>query len=113
MQGNEFLWLASVILGVTVVGWLVLDWLESAQHWDTYEDELHSAGTLHLGQHEQHAQNPLDVDSELMFGYPLDPFAPALMWRPQPQDEWIEMQEKPIQNKEAQQSGDLRTSEAS
>lgn len=91
MEGNNFVWLASIILGMTVLGWLVLDWLESAQQWETYDVDPNASGAL--GRSEQATPDALDVEMELMLCYPLDPFAPALLWRPQPQDEWIEVQE--------------------
>src|SRR5215212_2203977 len=91
MQGNDFVWIASIILGITVLGWLVLDWLESAQRWDKYEDSELDASLL--GHSERRTPDALDIETELMLTYPLDPFAPALLWRPQPQDQWIEAQE--------------------
>ena len=90
MQGNEFVWLASIILGMTLVGWLVLDWIESTQHWDRFDVD---ASDSPMGHGEAHTPDALDVEMELMLCYPLDPFAPALLWRPQPQDQWIEGQE--------------------
>jgi len=58
--------------------------------------------------------DPMEVELELMLNYPLDPFAPALMWRPAPQDEWIEAQESAADSVEGE-AGDLqaRPSEAS
>jgi hypothetical protein len=93
MGGNEFIWLASIVLGITVLGWLILDWLESAHQWDKYEPDPKTTDIPHLGRSEQQIHDALDGELELMLGYPLDPFAPALLWRPLPQDEWIEMQE--------------------
>lgn len=93
MEGNEFVWIASIILGLTLLGWLVLDWLESAQQWDTYEADPNQTAATGLGRGEHQAPDALDVEMELMLCYPLDPFAPALLWRPQPQDEWVELQE--------------------
>lgn len=91
MGGNDFIWIGSIIIGMTVVAWLVLDWLESAQQWDRYNaDSTTGAG---LGNAE-HSLDPLDVEMELMLCYPLDPFAPSLAWRPSPQDQWIEAQEQ-------------------
>lgn len=91
MEGNDFVWLASIIVGMTLLGWLVLDWLESAQQWETYDPG--SAAGAGLGHSEQKTPDALDVELELMLCYPLDPFAPALLWRPQPQDQWVEAQE--------------------
>jgi hypothetical protein len=111
MVGNDFVWLASIILGMTLLGWLVLDWLESAQQWDTYDiDPQSSAG---LGRSEQPTPDALDVEMELMLCYPLDPFAPALLWRPQPQDQWIEVQETTSERMATEATPDHRTSEAS
>jgi hypothetical protein len=91
MEGYDFVWLASIILGMTVLGWLVLDWLESAQNWESYDVEPDS--NIVLGRSEHPTPDALDVEMELMLCYPLDPFAPALLWRPLPQDQWIEVQE--------------------
>jgi hypothetical protein len=92
MQGNEFIWIASVIIGITVIAWLVLDWLESAQNWQAPELDP----KLTLGRSEYPTPDALEVETELMLSYPLDPFAPALMWRPQPQDQWIEAQTETV-----------------
>lgn len=89
MEGNDFVWLASIIIGMTLLGWLVLDWLESTQQWETYDVDPNSPA----GQSERITPDALDIETELMLSYPLDPFAPALLWRPQPQDQWIEAQE--------------------
>jgi hypothetical protein len=110
MQGNDFVWLASIILGITVLGWLVLDWLESVQQWDTYDIDPHRAAGL--GNSEQRTPDALDAELELMLCYPLDPFAPALLWRPHPQDEWIEAQEATDENVAMKTSPGYRTSEA-
>ena len=37
MQGNEFIWITSMLVGIAVVGWLVLDWLDRTQHWEMPE----------------------------------------------------------------------------
>lgn len=89
MEGNDFIWLASIILGMTLLGWLILDWLESTHQWETYDVDPNSP----TGQSERGTPDALDIETELMLSYPLDPFAPALLWRPQPQDQWIEAQE--------------------
>lgn len=89
MQGNDFIWLASIILGITLLGWLVLDWLESTHQWENYDVDPNSPA----GQSERGTPDALDIETELMLSYPLDPFAPALLWRPQSQDQWIEAQE--------------------
>ena len=110
MEGYEFVWIASVILGITLLGWLVLDWLESAQQWESYEvDPTLASG---VGSREQGAPDALDIELELMLSYPLDPFAPALLWRPQPQDQWVEGQDhareelvEPAQEMRASQAG--------
>jgi hypothetical protein len=90
MGGNDFVWVGSIIIGMTVVAWLVLDWLESAQKWDTYQTD----GTNGAVGNAEHSLDPLDVEMELMLCYPLDPFAPSLAWRPVLQDQWIEGQEQ-------------------
>jgi hypothetical protein len=90
MAGNEFVWIASIILGLTLLGWLVLDWLESAQQWENYDVDPNN---MPLGRSEQQAPDALDMELELMLSYPLDPFAPALLWRPLPQDQWVETQD--------------------
>lgn len=89
MEGNEFVWLASIILGMTLLGWLVLDWIESAQNWESFDVD---STNRPVGHSEARTPDALDVEMELMLCYPLDPFAPALLWRPQPQDQWIEGQ---------------------
>ena len=99
MQGSDVIWLASIILGMTLLGWLVLDWLESAQGWDERTDAKTDANATtyvtsnNLGRSEQYTPDPLDAELELMLCYPLDPFAPALLWRPLPQEEWVEVQD--------------------
>lgn len=114
MEGNEFVWLASIILGITVLGWLVLDWIESAQHWESFDTD---AANRALGHSEAHTPDALDIEMELMLCYPLDPFAPALLWRPQPQDQWIEGQELAgedvVANVTAEQTPLVGASEAS
>ncbi len=97
MQGSDVIWLVSIVLGMTLIGWLVLDWLESAQGWDERVD-MDAGATPYMtgsqvGRSEQYPPDPLDAELELMLCYPLDPFAPALLWRPLPQDQWIEVQE--------------------
>ena len=64
MEGNDFIWLASIILGMTVLGWLVLDWLESAQGWDTYDADLRTSGAL--GRSEQGTLDALLTSSAEM-----------------------------------------------
>jgi hypothetical protein len=90
MQGNEIVWIASIILGLTVLGWLVLDWLESVHQWETPDIDPH----VSLGRAEHPLPDALELESELMLGYPLDPFAPSLLWRPLPQEEWVAAQEE-------------------
>ena len=112
MQGSDFIWLVSIILGITVVGWLVLDWLESAQHWETYDVDPDSITMSGRGRGDGLSQDPYDAELEMMLSYPLDPFAPALLWRPSPQDQWIEAQETTSVSVEDEQAADLRPSEA-
>lgn len=88
MQGNEFIWLGSIIFGLTLVGWLALDWFENSQQWEEYDSDS-IAGSLNLAK----TPGDLDLETELLLCYPMDPFAPALLWRPAPGDEWIEGQE--------------------
>lgn len=92
MEGYDFIWLGSIVIGMTLVAWLVLDWLESAQQWESYDVDAAMGEQRLLGKPE-HTMDPLDVELELMLSYPLDPFAPTLLWRPTPQDSWIEGQE--------------------
>lgn len=103
MQGSDVIWLASIILGMTLLGWLVLDWLESAQGWEERSDSLKDSQTdahitpyvtgSNLGRSEQYTPDPLDAELEMMLCYPLDPFSPSLLWRPLPREEWVEVQE--------------------
>ena len=88
MQGNEFIWLGSIIFGLTVMGWLALDWFEHSQQWEEYDSDS-IAGSLNSAQ----GPRDLDLETELLLCYPMDPFAPALLWRPTSGDEWIEGQE--------------------
>lgn len=84
MQGNEIVWIASILVVIGVVGWLVLDWLESTHHWETPEVDSKQV----LGRSEHPMPSALEAESELMLCYPLEPFAPAGVWRPQSQEEW-------------------------
>lgn len=77
MQGNEFIWITSILVGIAVVSWLVLDWLESSQHWEMPEVDP----KLVIGQSEQARLDTLDVESELVQGFPMDSYSPALLWR--------------------------------
>jgi len=113
MQGSDFVWVASIILGITVLGWLVLDWLESAQHWETTDVDPESIRMSGVARSDQYTPDPLDVELDLMLCYPLDPFAPALMWRPSPQDQWIEGQEATSESVAGEEAPAYRPSEAS
>jgi hypothetical protein len=113
MEATEFIWIGSIILGLTLLGWLVLDWLESAQQWDDEQFNPQVGTTTGLGRAEQRTPAPLDAEMELMLTYPLDPFAPSLLWRPQPQDEWIEAQEVVEGNTPLEQAPSYNTSKAS
>jgi hypothetical protein len=103
MEGNEFVWIASIILGMTLLAWLVLDWLESAQQWETYDVDP-STDTM-LGRSEYPTPDALDAEMELMLCYPLDPFAPALLWRPQAQEQWVEAQAASTEDKSTEDKG--------
>ena len=111
MQGNDLVWLASIIVGMTVLGWLVLDWLESAQQWDALDVDTNARAAA-LGKGEQQTPDAIDVELELMLCYPLDPFAPALLWRPQPQDEWVEGQESASESASVEAAPVYRPSES-
>jgi hypothetical protein len=116
MQGSDFVWIISIILGITVVGWLVLDWLESVQKWDTFEDaDPNSLQGRMQTRSDSYTADPMEVELDMMLSYPLDPFAPSLLWRPSPQDEWIEAQEVNARNVENEEAAALRSrpSEAS
>jgi hypothetical protein len=93
MQGNEIVWIASVILGLTVLGWLVMDWLESVQPGERPDVDPHGTSYVALGRAEHPLPDAMDVETALMLGYPLDPFAPAPVWRSQPLDQWVEAEE--------------------
>jgi hypothetical protein len=88
MEGNEFVWIASILVGFSVLGWLVMDWLASAQPWEAADEVQGGLTPGQMGRSEQQALDALDVELELMLSYPLDPFAPALLWRPLAQSEW-------------------------
>ncbi len=88
MQGNEFIWLGSIIFALTVGGWLALDWFEHSQQWEEYDSDS-IAGSLNSAK----SAGDLDFETELLLCYPMDPFAPSLLWRPTSGDEWIEGQE--------------------
>ena len=88
MVGNEFVWIASIILGLTVLGWLAMDWVESTQQWHAAGEASNTSTTTLAGRSKEQAMDALDLELELMLSYPLDPFAPALLWRPLAQAEW-------------------------
>lgn len=94
MQGSDFVWIISIVLGITVVGWLVLDWLESVHQWDSLEDvDPNSIQGRSQMRSDSYTSDPMEVELEMMLNYPMDPFAPSMMWRPSPQDQWIEAQD--------------------
>lgn len=77
MLSIEIIWVAAILLGITVLGWYVFDWLERTQvKWSPNEEPR-----LVAGQGELAESATLDLDTELMQGYPLDSFSPALLWR--------------------------------
>jgi hypothetical protein len=92
MAGNDLIWLSSIIFVLTLVGWLALDWLEDSQQWEVLEVESTENAANGL-----RTSEAIDIETELLFCYPLDPFAPALLWRPMPQDGWIEGQESSVE----------------
>ena len=87
MAGNNLIWLSLIIFVLTLVGWLALDWFEDSQQW-VFEIEPTESGTGGL-----RTSEAIDIETELLLCYPLDPFAPALLWRSMPHDTWIEGQE--------------------
>ena len=106
MQGSDFVWIISIILGITVVGWLVLDWLESVQKWDTLDVDPNSIQGRSQTRSDSYNVDPMEVELDMMLSYPIDPFAPSLLWRPSPQDEWIEAQEVTARNVEGTESAE-------
>ena len=98
MASHDFIWIASIIVGMTVLGWLVIDWLESAYTWDQSAENTEIDPALRgqlLVKDEYPSREAFDLETELLLCYPLDPFAPAMLWRPQPQDGWNEAQVSP------------------
>jgi hypothetical protein len=89
MGGNDIAWVGSIILAITAVAWLAFE-VKNAPMWeDADPDSIMGASR---GSFERSPET-LDLEMELLFCYPLDPFAPALLWRPLPQDAWLEAQE--------------------
>ena len=91
MGGNDFALVSSIILAISAVVWLAYE-VVNAPVWEDFD--LDSPSGISQGHgFQEHSPEALDLETELLFCYPLDPFAPALLWRPLPQDEWIEAQE--------------------
>lgn len=107
MIDTTFVWIASVIVGLSVLAWLVIDWLESAQPGERVELDP-TRDPILWGQSEFQRTDALDVETELMLSYPLDPFAPTL-WRPHAHENWAETQ-PPFAEAHSPQTPDIQTS---
>jgi hypothetical protein len=71
--------------------WLAFE-IRNAPHWEDVDLDTPMSANGGVASDERIPQ-ALDLEMELLFTYPLDPFAPAMLWRPLPQGEWIEAQE--------------------
>jgi hypothetical protein len=91
MEGNDIALVGSIILAISALVWLAFE-IQNAPTWEDFDPDSLIGISRGSGGYER-SPEALNLETELLFCYPLDPFVPALLWRPLPQDAWIEAQE--------------------